>query len=178
VAEVAGVRPGACVCGPGSPTTAATPLDPSDAIARELARLIRAIKDLHGVVVPAGAPTLERPAFLLLLRIAEHGPARPSALADSLYLDLSTVSRQLGALEVAGWVARERDAGDRRAQLVRVTPEGERVLELNHRARRDLLDEILTGWPAHDQAAFAAHLARFNESVQHRRQCTARQEIR
>lgn len=144
--------------------------DPIAAIARELVTLIRTVRDLHGIVVPAGGPMLERAAFVVLLRVAEQGPLRPSALADCLYVDLSTVSRQLVTLEGAGWVVRERDPEDRRAQLVRVTPEGVRVLECNHHARREVLAELLADWPDADRESFAAQLSRFNDAAQIRRQ--------
>ena len=152
--------------------------DPTDVIARELVALVRAVKDLHGIVVPDGGPVLERPAFAILMRIAELGPLRPSALADCLIVDLSTVSRQLVTLETAGWVARDRDPDDRRAHLLRVTPEGERVLQRNHQARREALDDLLASWPPTDRTSFADQLSRFNDAasrrvVQNRRTGTA-----
>jgi DNA-binding MarR family transcriptional regulator len=142
--------------------------DPTDTIARELVALVRSVKDLHGIVVPEGGPMLERPAFVMLMRIAEQGPLRPSALADCLFVDLSTVSRQLVTLETAGWVIRERDPDDRRAQLLHVTPEGTRVLQQNHQARREALDDLLASWPEPDRVAFAIQLSRFNEAASHR----------
>jgi DNA-binding MarR family transcriptional regulator len=144
--------------------------DATDVIARELVQLVRAAKELHTVVGPRVGPVLERPAFVLLVRIADRGPLRPSAVADALCVDLSTVSRQLAALESAGWVARERDAEDRRAHLVRVTPEGREVLDDNYRARREALAGLLTGWSDIERAEFGAQLARFNDAVQIRRQ--------
>jgi DNA-binding MarR family transcriptional regulator len=143
--------------------------DSTVTIARELLSLVRTVKDLHGIVVPAGSPMLERAAFVVLMCIAEQGRVRPSALADHLFVDLSTVSRQLVTLESAGWVARERDPEDRRAQLVRVTSEGERVLQCNHDARREVLAELLASWSDLDREAFAVQLSRFNDAAQNRR---------
>jgi DNA-binding MarR family transcriptional regulator len=153
--------------------------DPIDAIARELVTLVRWSKELHTVVIPDEGPMLERPAFVLLVRIAERGPLRPSAVADALCVDLSTVSRQLAALEFAGWIVRERDAEDGRAHLVRVTPEGQQVLDHNFRARRDALGGLLAEWSEEDRVGFGAQLTRFNEAVRNRRHGTGtRQEIR
>jgi DNA-binding MarR family transcriptional regulator len=142
--------------------------DPADVIARELVALFRSVRDLHGIVVPEGGPVLERPAFVMLLRIAEQGPLRPSALADCLFVDLSTVSRQLATLETAGWVVREKDPDDRRAQLLQATAEGRIVLQRNHQARRDALEDLLASWSADDRVAFAGHLRRFNEAASQR----------
>jgi DNA-binding MarR family transcriptional regulator len=157
--------------------------DSTAAIARELVSLVRTVKDLHGLIVPGGGPVLERPSFVLLLLIAEHGPVRASALADRLFIDVSTVSRQLVTLESAGWVQRDPDPEDRRAQLLRVTAEGEQVLDCNRLARTEALADLLGSWSEADRAAFADQLARFNHAAQIRRQAVTaatgtRQEIR
>jgi DNA-binding MarR family transcriptional regulator len=113
-------------------------------------------------------PTLDRPALMLLFGTVEHGPVRPSALADSLYIDLSTVSRQLAALESSGWVARERDPDDRRAFLVRATDEGQRVLAANLAARRALLKDLLTDWSEDERLEFARLLGLLNKTLEQR----------
>jgi DNA-binding MarR family transcriptional regulator len=139
--------------------------DPTAVIARELVALVRSLKELHGLVVPTGGPTVERPAFLILMRVFDAGPLRPSALADTLCVDLSTVSRQLVTLEARGWVERLPDEVDRRAHLVRVTEEGRRVLDRNVEARLDLVAGFLADWPEPARTSFAAQLTSFNQSV-------------
>jgi DNA-binding MarR family transcriptional regulator len=155
------------------------PKDPTDAIVVELVTLLRGMKDMHAVIPHEGGATLERPAFIALMRIVEGGPLRPSALADVLCIDLSTVSRQLTALESAGWIARERDPDDRRAYLLRATVEGEEVLRHNKQARKDLLTSILADWSETDRARFSRYLSRFNTALTHNRTTAnaARQEI-
>jgi DNA-binding MarR family transcriptional regulator len=146
-------------------TTTTPPGDPTEVIARELVALIRSVKDLHGVVVPQDGPTVERPAFLILMRAAEAGPLRPSALADALCVDLSTVSRQLATLEGRGWIERQPDDQDRRAHLVRMTEAGRQVLRHNVQARLDVLTGSLAGWSSAELTSFAAQLTRFNAAV-------------
>ena len=51
--------------------------------------------------------------------IASHGPLSPTALARRAGLHPATVTGILDRLERGGWVARERDASDRRAVVVR-----------------------------------------------------------
>lgn len=142
-------------------------VDSFEACTNELISFVRATKRLSHVPVPDG-PALERPALMLLFGTAEHGPVRPSFLAEQLTLDLSTVSRQLTALESSGWLARERDPDDRRAFLVRITPEGKRVLDLNLAARRALLRELITDWSEHERLEFARLLGLLNKSLQQR----------
>ena len=48
-----------------------------------------------------------------------HGPLSPTALAKRAGVHPATMTGILDRLEKGGWVVRERDAGDRRAVLVR-----------------------------------------------------------
>jgi DNA-binding MarR family transcriptional regulator len=60
--------------------------------------------------------------------IARHGPLSPSALARRAGLHPATITGILDRLERGGWVARDRDAADRRAVVVRLRRE--RMAEL------------------------------------------------
>ena len=142
--------------------------DSFEACANELMSFVRVIKKLGQISPIEDGPALERPALILLYVMAEHGPARPSALADQVQVDLSTVSRQLAALESAGWVARERDPEDRRAFLVRVTAEGSRVLGCNLAARRTQLAKLLTDWTEAERHEFARLLGSLNNKLETR----------
>jgi DNA-binding MarR family transcriptional regulator len=142
-------------------------VDSFDACANELISFVRATKRLAHVPVVDG-PLLERPAFMLLIGATEHGPVRPSTLAEVLYLDLSTVSRQLAALETSGWIARDRDPDDRRAFLVRITDEGRQVLGVNLAARRAVLKDLLTDWSEDERMEFARLLGLLNKTLEQR----------
>src|SRR2546423_14070545 len=69
-------------------------------------------------------PRVDRAAYLTLARLADHGTARMSELAAVVCLDLSTVSRQVRALEDLGFVARTPDPDDGRASVLEPTPAG------------------------------------------------------
>jgi DNA-binding MarR family transcriptional regulator len=64
---------------------------------------------------------------LLLLQLREYDGCSQQDLVAALGLDHSTVTKMLQRLERSGMVARERSAADRRATLVRLTPEGRRL---------------------------------------------------
>lgn len=64
-----------------------------------------------------------------LKNLYDFGPMRPQALAASLFLDKSTTSRVLEALERKAYVARQPDPDDGRAQLVRATAAGRALHE-------------------------------------------------
>ena len=86
---------------------------------------------------------LEKTAFHVLGQLMREGPLRPSAVAQLIRLDLSTVSRHVAALEGAGLVAREPDPADRRACLLRATPNGEQILLRLRTARRERMRAAL-----------------------------------
>ena len=81
-----------------------------------------------------------------ILRTLSAGPMRVTELAQSEGLAQPTTTVLVRQLEQSGWVARVRDADDRRAVLVSLTPEGARALEryrTRYRARlRDRLEAL------------------------------------
>lgn len=70
--------------------------------------------------------------------IGHEGPLSMNDLAGRLYLDKSTTSRVVGALERKGYATREPNPSDRRALLLNATPAGAELLE---RIRSEILVE-------------------------------------
>lgn len=140
-------------------------MDPLESVARELGLLIRGLKGMHSAVLASVGCRVELPASALLARLDEHGRQRPSALAEALHVDLSSISRQVASLEREGWVRRERDPQDSRAALLELTDEGRRVLDDVRRARVAHLRRQLPDWSDEELAHFAAQLHRFRLDV-------------
>jgi DNA-binding MarR family transcriptional regulator len=136
-----------------------------DTVSRELVSLLRGLRELHGTVADASRYAVDPSGVAILARLDELGPCRLSTLAGVLCLDLSTVSRQVPALERSGWVARERDPEDHRAQLLDLTTQGREVLMDVRRSRNDVLARLLPDWSEDELEAFAAQLHRFNHDV-------------
>lgn len=65
--------------------------------------------------------------FRLMMNLSDYGGERLTTLSRRLLLSKSSVTRIVDQLEHMGWVRRAADAGDRRAQRVVLTPEGERI---------------------------------------------------
>lgn len=70
--------------------------------------------------------------------LSRRGPSTLNDLAEELYLDKSTASRVVSALERKGYVAKRRDPKDARAFALTVSAAGRR---LYHRIRKDLVAE-------------------------------------
>jgi DNA-binding MarR family transcriptional regulator len=101
--------------------------------------------------------------FLALGVVHIHGPIRVSDVAGRLSVDLSVASRQVAALATAGYVAREPDPDDRRAQRVSVTASGRRVLKESHRRMVEGFGQALESWSSEEIADLSARLERLRE---------------
>ena len=113
-------------------------------------------------------PALDRGAYLLLGQIAEAHPKRLSVLAEDVSLDLSTVSRQVTALEAIGLVSRMPDPTDRRACLIGATPTGHEVLADNRERWQAAQHELLSDWTPAERGEFARLFSRFNDALARR----------
>jgi DNA-binding MarR family transcriptional regulator len=65
--------------------------------------------------------------FGLLTVLATEGPLSQQELAEWVRTDRTTMVAQIDSMEERGWVRRERNPGDRRAYLLKLTPAGKRV---------------------------------------------------
>ncbi|MGZ4267905.1 MAG: MarR family winged helix-turn-helix transcriptional regulator [Solirubrobacteraceae bacterium] len=104
--------------------------------------------------------------FAALASIGLHGPLRVSDVAARLHVDLSVASRQIAALDRAGYVARVQDGDDRRALLVSLTDAGRDVLADTHRRMVDAFGHALGEWTDADIAALTKGLARLREDFE------------
>jgi DNA-binding MarR family transcriptional regulator len=139
--------------------------DHAATVGRELGTLIRGAKELHHLLSDRGQPIIDPPAYMLLSRLAEYGPMRLSALAGCVFLDVSTISRQVQDLEQAGWVVREKDPQDGRASLLRLSADGEAILATGQEQRRRALQQVLADWTDDQRRILADQLRRLNASI-------------
>jgi len=107
---------------------------------------------------------LQPGAGKLLAELSYRGEARVSDLAEQRFVDASVISRQAAQLEKLGLIDRRRAPEDGRVALLRVTEEGERVLEGWRKRQTDMLAEALHGWNTEKLAAATAHLKEINDS--------------
>lgn len=108
---------------------------------------------------------LDRSAYVLLVRLTER-PWRVGELADHLCLDVSTVSRQVQALEEAGLARREPHPTDRRGWVVVIDEGGIVAVEAHRRARRQIFAELLGDASADELETVASVLHRLAERIE------------
>jgi DNA-binding MarR family transcriptional regulator len=104
---------------------------------------------------------IDKTAMMLLGALTSIGPVRSNALAEAVYSDPSTISRQVAALVKDGLIERRADPDDGRASLLAVTDKGHQLVETRHRQKSCSIARMLAHWPAADRLRFAELLERF-----------------
>lgn len=139
--------------------------DGSARLADELVRFFRLGARCKGML-NVGDLGAEFSALMLLFPLRFMGPMRVTDLAEIKQADPSTISRQVAQLVKAGLARREADPGDGRASRLALTDAGLAACQQMHEARRALISETLSHWPADRVAAFADLFEEFNSSVE------------
>ncbi|GAA1857016.1 MarR family winged helix-turn-helix transcriptional regulator [Asanoa iriomotensis] len=134
-------------------------------IETEVALLMRFGEATRRAIPVEAHRSLDRAAYVILRHLDEAGPQNVSALAARLNLDGSTVTRQVGAMERDGLIAREADPSDGRGTVVSATEAGLRRMSVVRGARAEVYEEMLADWSDHDRAELATLLARLNEAL-------------
>jgi DNA-binding MarR family transcriptional regulator len=113
---------------------------------------------------PTSDGGLTGPQLACLSLLNRHSPLRLTSLAEEMRCDLSVLSRQAGALEVAGLIARARDPHDGRACLVELTAAGRERLYATWAANANQLKLALSGF---DDSAIVTAAAVLRRLTQH-----------
>ncbi|MBP2321358.1 DNA-binding MarR family transcriptional regulator [Kibdelosporangium banguiense] len=104
---------------------------------------------------------IDKTAMVLLGALTSIGPVRSNALAEAVYSDPSTISRQVAGLVKDGLIERFADPADGRASLLAVTGKGRELIEARHQQRSCSMARMLAHWPAEDLQRFVELLERF-----------------
>lgn len=117
--------------------------------------------------VPGGTPALGA--------IKRIGPARVSDVAVELQVDLSVASRQVQALEAAGYVDRAPDPTDRRSSVVGLSEVGEEKLRLVHERVIETLNEALATWSPEEIQTLVDGLVRLRADLADPTECASKE---
>lgn len=140
-------------------------MDSSAYLWGEIAALVRGLKDLNSSAIDAAGLRLEPAGVHVLNRLALLGPVRLTDLACALGLDPSSVSRQVTAVERAGYVRREPDTSDGRATRLVLTDQGSEAAASVQEKRAQALKVLTPGWSEDDHHELANLLARLNHDL-------------
>lgn len=141
----------------------------AERLARQLFRLIRTVERTKAQAAAARGDNLERASFGLLVELVDRGPRRTTALADAVFADPSTVSRQVTQLVQLGYVERQPDPEDGRASRLAATELGRAHLAEGRRRRNEMLAGVLAGWSAKDREQLVRLMERLNDDFENYR---------
>jgi DNA-binding MarR family transcriptional regulator len=119
----------------------------------------------HELFARRAGVALERGAIVVLARLDEFGPIRPSELARILGVEPSTATRHVQDLQRRRLVDKHPDPSDGRSCVVEMTDEGCDTLRRFRKARFDLFEEIVADWDDEAVAGLADGLARFVDEL-------------
>jgi DNA-binding MarR family transcriptional regulator len=148
-------------------TAAATRADLVTAVDRAMMLLVRRsnLPRSHEFFARRAGVALERGAIIVLARLDEFGPIRPSELARLLGVEPSTATRHVQDLHRRHLVDKKPDPTDGRSCVVELTDDGRSTLGRYREARFELFEEIFAGWDLDALASLATGLSRFVEDL-------------
>src|SRR3954469_11965345 len=140
----------------------AMPVPPAtcERITSSLSRLVRLGRHISARAAAQIYGDLPSFGWTLLVPLERDGEQRCSALAALAGVDVSVVSRQVAALERAGYVQRRPAPGGGRASLFRLTPAASAALAATRAERLHWAADALSGWDAQDAERLGALLDR------------------
>ncbi|WP_328869234.1 MarR family winged helix-turn-helix transcriptional regulator [Streptomyces sp. NBC_00287] len=136
------------------------PPPPTSSVSEDIAEIEHALTRItylaararqHERLMAVSGLSLDRAAAAIVRHLAALGePLRPGVLAVRLSVEASHVTRQLHQLERAGYVSRQPDPDDRRAQRIQLTAAGSEAADRMRAAGRRGMTAALAGWSAGD----------------------------
>jgi DNA-binding MarR family transcriptional regulator len=131
----------------------------------EVGVLIRRVRRVIHERARAVHADLQPAAYLLLAWLADEGPVRASAIAESFAIDKGAISRQIQHLDDLGLVTRAPDPDDGRANLVAASDDAVCRMADVAAHRRKWMNEQLGDWSSAELTDFADTLGRYNDAL-------------
>lgn len=138
-------------------------------IGNQMVRLQRIRDRTVAQIAAISRDELDIAAYTCLFRLLADGPMRSGALADAMYTDPSTVSRQVASLVERGLVERLADPADGRASVLAVTASGRDLVERMRDRRTANLGRVIADWSNPDRQEFVRLLAQFVDDYERHR---------
>ncbi len=141
-----------------------------DVIALQLIRLGRIRERTNAQIAAVSGGEIEAAAYSIIFRLLYDGPMRSGALAELLYSDASTISRQAAALVKRGLIERRADPADGRASVLAVTDAGRELAASLRQRRNAMLDNVLKNWSDEERTALGQMMRRFVDDYEQARE--------
>jgi DNA-binding MarR family transcriptional regulator len=111
--------------------------EPNYQLHEQIGFVLRKAQQRHVAIFAAHIAGLTPPQFATLVTLNESGETSQNQLGQSVAMDAATIKGVIDRLRVRGFVTVDKDDGDKRRLIVRITPEGGKaVRELTPLAKR------------------------------------------
>ncbi|KRB85372.1 MarR family transcriptional regulator [Sphingomonas sp. Root710] len=138
-------------------------MNENDRLLRDFGGLFLRIHRLVDRRMAAEGASLARTKLLLYLQ--KHGPCRAADIAELLGATPRTITEAIDGLEREGLAVRTPHPTDRRAKLVSITANGERIIEATEPLRAQLADMIFERLDQGERDQLTAILAKLSEAL-------------
>lgn len=101
---------------------------------------------------------LTMPQFSILMQLHHKGPCGMSAISERFDITNAAASQLVEKLVQGGYLERAEDPSDRRARLLRLSTNGEKLLSKGHEERYRWLDEVTSQLSSEESARVAEAL--------------------
>lgn len=109
---------------------------------------------------------LDRSAYLIGYELLHcNNPCSMTELAERLQVDLSTISRQIAAMEAKGLIERKPDVSDPRTVRVTLSDHGLSQWQMMRQARQETYKAILADWSSEDRQVLSRLIHNLNQSI-------------
>ena len=132
-------------------------------VSEQIVQLTHRVRSVMKTMATAIDPALQPFGFKVLRTLIRRGPMQASALADSLFVDRSIISRQARQLEELGLIELRDDPTDGRARILALTAHAEQRMAALGADGHEIMHRLLNTWSAEDLTQFAGYIARMNE---------------
>ena len=139
-------------------------LDTATRLNTDLVRVLKLFQSMRQHA-PRLHPGVEPASYPILFNLIDE-PRRVSMLAECVYSDVSTVSRQVTTLVSHGLLDKLADPHDGRAWVVSLSAEGAELVERLKAGRAEWFRRTLKDWDPADADAFGDYLERFATSFE------------
>ena len=133
-------------------------------VSEQIVQLTHRVRSAMKTMAIAIDPALQPFGFKVLRTLVRRGPMQASALAESLFVDRSVISRQARQLEELGLIELRDDPADGRARILALTPQAQERLHAMGADGHEIMHRLLNTWSTHDLTQFAGYIARMNET--------------
>lgn len=132
-------------------------------VSEQIVQLTHRVRSVLKTMAAAIDPALQPFGFKVLRALIRRGPMQASAVAESLFVDRSIVSRQARQLEELGLIELRDDPTDGRARILALTPHATARMAEMGADGHEIMHRLLNTWSTDDLKQFAAYIARMNE---------------